>query len=223
MQAKEVVDWLRRTGTRRNREGMARYGLPSARAFGVPVGVMQARAKAIGRDHALAEALWRTGWYEARMMAAFLGEPDRLTRRGMDAWARDFDNWGITDTVCLHLFDRTPLAWDRAPRWAASPREFVKRGGFALMAALAVHDEAAPDARFLALLPLIEEAAPDERNFVKKGVSWALRAIGRRRPRLNAACSALARRLAVSGAPAARWVGKDALRDFARVAARKAG
>jgi 3-methyladenine DNA glycosylase AlkD len=200
---------------------MARYGIPSDRTFGVPVGVMQARAKGIGRDHALAEALWKTGWYEARMMAAFVDEPERVTRRQMDAWARDFDSWAITDTVCLHLFDRTPLAWACVPRWAASPREFVKRAGFALMAALALHDKAAPDARFLPMLALVEEGASDDRNFVKKGVSWALRGMGRRSPRLNAASVTLARRLAASGDRTAKWVGRDALRDFARVKARR--
>ena len=220
---KDVLAWLERTGTRRTVEGMARYGLPSDRAFGVPVGVMQKEAKRIGRDHALAEALWKTGWFEARMMAAFLGEPARLTAAGMDAWARDFDNWGITDTVCLHLFDRSPLAWGRVRPWARSREEFVKRGAFALVAALSLHDKEADDARFLAVLPLVEKAADDDRNFVKKGVNWALRTVGRRSRALNAASIAVARRLAAAEAPAPRWVGKDALRDFARVKARQAG
>lgn len=221
--AKDVVAWLERTGTRRGVEGMARYGLPSDRAFGVPVGVMQAEAKRIGRDHALAEALWKTRWYEARMMSAFLGEPARLTTAGMNAWARDFDNWGITDTVCLHLFDKSPLAWGRVAPWARSGHEFVKRAAFALLAGLSLHDKEAEDARFLAALPLVEAAAGDDRNFVKKGVNWALRTVGRRNPALNAASVALAWRLAACEEPAPRWVGKDALREFARVKARGAG
>ena len=35
-----VLAWLKRHGTRATREGMARYGIPSDKAFGVPVGVM---------------------------------------------------------------------------------------------------------------------------------------------------------------------------------------
>ena len=213
-QAKDVVAWLERTGTRRTVEGMARYGLPSDRAFGVPVGVMQAEAKRIGRDHALAEALWKTGWFEARMMSAFVGEPARLTTATMNAWARDFGDWGITDTVCLHLFDRTPLAWGRVGPWARSRHEFVKRAAFALLAGLSLHDKEADDDRFLAVLPLVERAAADDRNFVKKGVNWALRTVGRRNRALNAACVAVARRLAARDEPAPRWVGKDALREL---------
>ena len=212
--ADDVLAWLKRKGSRRTVEGMARYGLPSDRAFGVPVGVMRAEAKRIGRDHELALALWKTGWFEARMMAAFLGDPELLTKAQMNAWARDFADWGICDTACFHLFDRSQFAYERATAWAKSPREFVKRGGFALMASLALHDKAAADAKFLALLPLVETGAVDDRNFVKKGVNWALRGIGKRNPALRKAAVEVARRLAASPDPAPRWVGKDALRGL---------
>ena len=129
--------------------------------------------------------------------------------------AASFENWADCDTACFKLFDQTPFAWEKARQWAASPREFVKRGGFALMACLALHDKAAPDERFLAFLPLIEKGARDERNFVKKAVSWALRAIGRRNLALNAAALTVAERLALSEEAACRWVGNDALRELA--------
>ena len=143
--------------------------------------------------------MWESGWYEARLLAALVGDPQRVTRRQMNAWAASFENWGDCDTVCFKLFDRTPFAWEKARQWAASPREFVKRAGFVLMACLALHDKAAPDEPFLAFLPLIEKGARDERNFVMKGVSWALRAIGRRSTPLNAAALGVARRLAAVG------------------------
>ncbi len=138
----------------------------------------------------------------------------------MSAWARSFENWADGDTACFKLFDQTPLAWDMVRPWAKSPREFTRRGGFALMASLALHDKKALNERFLELLPLVEEGAQDDRNFVKKGVNWALRSIGRRSPDLNTASIALARRLSLSKEAAPRWVGKDALREFVRVNAR---
>ena len=214
MDKTEALKWLERKGTRRTVEGMARYGIEAKRAFGVPMGTLLSLRKRLGKDHALATALWDSGWYEARLLAALVGDPQRVTRRQMNAWAASFENWGDCDTVCFHLFDRTPFAWEKARQWAASPREFVKRGGFVLMACLALHDKAAPDKSFLAMLPLIEKGASDERNFVKKGVSWALRSIGRRNLALHAAALAVARGLALSEEPACRWVGKDALRGL---------
>ena len=216
--AEAAVAWLQRSGSRRVRDGMARYGLPSDRAFGVAINVMQRYAKELGRDHDLALALWKTGWYEARMVAAFVDEPARVTPAQMDQWCGDFDNWGICDTVCFHLFDRTPHAWRKVAAWSRRRDEFGKRAAFALLACLALHDKEARDERFVAALPLVERAATDDRNFVKKGVSWALRLVGRRSPALNAAAVATARRLAASDQPSARWIGNGAVKELTSAA-----
>jgi len=213
-EVESAVAWLKSHSTRRTLEGMARYGLPSDKAFGVSMSDIQALGKRLGRNHELAAALWDTGWYEARMLTSYVDEPQRVTRAQMDRWCRDFDNWGICDTVCFVLFDKTPFAFEKARQWSASPREFVKRAAFALMASLAGHDKAATDTQFRAFLPLIEKGARDERNFVKKGVSWALRRIGRRSPALHAAALAAAKRLAESKEAACRFVGRDALREL---------
>lgn len=216
MDKAEVLVFLQRKGSRRNVAGLARYGIKAARAFGVPMGKLLVLAKRIGKDHALALDLWESGWYEARLLAALVDDPEQVTRRQMNAWAAGFENWGDCDTVCFKLFDQTPFAWSQARKWAVSPREFVKRGGFVLMACLALHDKAAPDKAFVALLALIEKGARDERNFVMKGVNWALRAIGRRNRTLHAAAVKVAQRLALSKEASCRWVGKDALRQMAR-------
>lgn len=214
--AAAAVEWLRKHGSGEFKAGLARYGLPTDKAFGVPVGVIQNYGKTLGRDHALAQALWSTGWTDARMLAAFVGEPGRVTAREMDAWCRDFDSWGIVDTMCFKLWDRSPHAWTKAVQWTARKPEFERRAAFVLMACLAAHDKTAKDGEFLKFLPLIEKGASDERNFVKKGVSWALRHIGHRNARLHAAAVKTASRLAKSADAAQRWVGKDALLDLQR-------
>src|SRR5687768_1475150 len=190
---------------------MTRYGIPNDNAFGVSVGVRRAKAKEIGRDHDLALGLWGAGWYEARMMAAFVDEPGRVTRRQMEAWAHDWDSWAICDTVCFHLFDQTSYGWEKARTWVGSSKEFVKRGGFVLIAVLA-GEASEEDLRWS--LGVVEEHAGDERNFVKKGVKWALRMIGRRDLKWNAAALQVAERLARSGDASKRWVGRDAVREL---------
>jgi len=211
---RQILATLERRGTKRNREGMARYAIVAPKAFGVSVATIREIGKQTGRSHELAEALWKTGWYEARMLAPFVDEPARVTPAQMDRWARDFDNWAICDALCFHLFDRTPHAWRKIEQWSGRRGEFVKRAAFALLASVALHDRTTPNAPFLGALPLIERAAVDDRNFVKKGVSWALRGVGRRNPELNAAAIAVARRLAAASEPSARWIGKDALREL---------
>ena len=81
---RDVLTWLKRRGSKKNVDGMARYGIVAPKVFGVSVGTMRGYAKALGRDHTLALALWKTGWYEARMLAAFVDEPARVTAAQMD-------------------------------------------------------------------------------------------------------------------------------------------
>jgi len=212
----QALAWLKRKGTSRNVEGMARYGIVAKKAFGVSMATIAPLAKSIGTDHNLAVELWKTGWHEAKALASMIDDPGLVTPRQMDTWASSFENWADCDTACFKLFDQTPFAYDKARTWVASPREFVRRGGFALMASLALHDKEAPDSKFLPYLPLIEKGARDERNFVKKGVSWALRGIGHRSRPLHAKSVALAKKLAARGDAPSRWVGKDVLRDLER-------
>lgn len=216
--ADQVLDELRRKASRKVRDGMARYAIPADNALGVSVGAMRQMAKRIGKHHDLALALWSTGVYEARMMAAFVDDPACVTPAQMDAWRRQFDSWAICDTVCFALFDRTPHAWKKVPTWSRLKDEFGKRAAFALLASLTVHDKAAEDERFAQGLLLIERAADDDRNFVKKAVNWALRSIGKRSAPLHAAAVELSHRLAASPSPSARWIGKDALRELAGAA-----
>jgi 3-methyladenine DNA glycosylase AlkD len=224
-----VLAWLKQNGSKAARDGMARFAIPSNRAFGISVGALRQQAKRLGPNHALAAALWKTGWYEARMLATFIAEPDRITPAHMDRWVEDFDNWAICDTACFHLFDRTADPWRKVEQWSARREEFVRRAGFALMWSLSVHDKQAGDEPFVAGLALIEGASTDERNFVKKAVNMALRAIGKRNRSLNEAAVTVARRLAASPHQTARWIGKDALRELTspsvaqRLARRAAG
>ncbi len=213
-EVKSALSWLERKSTKRDRENLARFGITADKALGVSIKNIQALAKRLGRNHELAAALWDTGWYEARLLTSFVDEPTRVTPAQMDRWCRDFDNWGVCDTVCFHLFDRTPHAWAKVSEWSDARGEFQKRAAFALLASLAGHDKKTEDRKFIESLLLIERAAEDERNFVKKGVSWALRRLGRRNAALNRAAVDSARRLSGSKNPAARFVGNDALREL---------
>jgi 3-methyladenine DNA glycosylase AlkD len=195
-------------------EGMARFGMNPARRLGLAVPTLRELGREIGRDHALALALVDTGIPDAQILAAYVAEPAKFTAKQMDHWVSRLDAWDTCDQACGNAFVRSPLAWDRVPAWAAGAGEFERRAAFSLIAALAVHDKRAADERFIALLPLIEQAAGDERNFVKKAVNWALRQIGKRNATLCAEAPACAGRLREQPSPAARWIAADALREW---------
>lgn len=217
--APRLLTELEQLGDAKTRdELLPRYGIAAPKAFGVSMAKIQALAKRVGRNHALAQALWDTGWYEARLLASYVDDPARVTSAQMDQWCRDFDNWAVVDTVCFKLFDQVEpsMAFAKVDRWSVrdGPRdEFVKRAGLALLACLALHEKRSPDEAFLSRLPLVERGAADERNFVKKGARWALLAIGGRSNPLKTAALALADRLVESPAgSSSRWVGKEAVK-----------
>ncbi len=210
----EILDRLRAGRDADAVAGMARYGIVGAEVFGVKVPVLRAMAKEAGRDHALALRLWTYPSRETRILATMIDRPQWVDEAQMEAWAADFDSWEVCDQACGNLFAHTPLAYDKALAWSARPEAFVKRAGFVLMAVLAHRDQKTSDAALLACLPIIEREAGDGRNFVKKGVNWALRDIGKRNLALNAQAVAVAERLSERPEPAARWNGRDARREL---------
>jgi 3-methyladenine DNA glycosylase AlkD len=196
-------------------EGQRRYGItPQGEHLGICASVLREIARRHRRDHALTLELWETGIHEARIIAALIDDPRQVSRSQMERWARECDNWAVIDACCCVLFDRTPFAIEKVRRWTTRKAEYVKRGGFVLMAGLAVHRKELPDAVFLEFLPVIRREADDERNFVKKAVNWALRQIGKRSPRLRCAAIAEAIKIRQLDSRAAHWIANDALREL---------
>jgi 3-methyladenine DNA glycosylase AlkD len=210
----EVLDRLRSLGDPKAAAGAARFGVDVPDIWGVSAPDLRRLAREIGRDHRLAGQLWRTGVHDARLLATLVDDPQKVTPRQMERWARDFNSWAVCDAACGCLFDKTVYAWGKAVEWAGREPQYVKRAGFVLMASLAVHDKKAPDGRFEAFFQLLVKHAADERNFVKKAVNWALRQIGKRNHRLNSLAIRTARRIRRIDSRAARWIASDALREL---------
>lgn len=211
--AAEIVAELRSLADPAYRADMEpRYGIVAPTALGVRMADLKVMAKRIGRNHDLALALWEADIYDARLLVSMIADPARVTPELMDRWRADFDNWGICDTLCFNLFDRTPHAFDKIDQWAALNDEFGRRASFALLASIALHGKKLPDAPFIERLALIERASTDPRNFVRKAVNWALRGIGTRNAACCLAATETAERLAASSDRTARWIGKDALK-----------
>lgn len=211
---RQAMAELRRYGSRRNVQGMARFGIRAKKVYGVSKPRLDEIARAIGKNHELGERLWDTGNHDARLLGMLISESKRVTGKQMEHWVKAFDNWDVCDGTCCHLFAAAGPAWEKALKWTHRKNEFEKRAGFAMVAYLAVHDKTADDERFERCLKAIEREAWDDRNFVRKAVNWALRNIGKRNRRLNRAAIACGERIRDAGTRAGRWVAADALREL---------
>ncbi len=213
--AKALVDQLESEADAEVRDAMGeRYGIHVDKALGIPMKRLKALAKPLGPDHDLAAALWGTGSYEARTLAALIDDPTAVDEAQMNRWCADFDNWAIVDTTCFSLFDKAAPAWSMVAPWAESSEEFVRRAGFALLWALALHDREAPDERFVAALPLVATFAADDRPLVGKAITMSMRAIATKRPALTDDVVKIARRLVDGEDANARRVGRPIVKVF---------
>ncbi len=210
----EVLDKLSKKAKSDQLDGMARFGIVGDQRMGVSVPDMRKIAKDVGKDHQLALELWDTGIPEAMIVAGMVAEPNKLTETQMEDWVVDINSWDICDQVCTNLFEKSPLAEKKIHDWSQREEEFVKRTAYALIACLAWHDKDAGDETFTNYFPVIVHGATDERNFVKKAVSWALRNIGKRNLKLNKAAIEAAREIQQIDAKSARWIASDVIREL---------
>jgi 3-methyladenine DNA glycosylase AlkD len=209
-----VLDLIKENGNPVNLEGMQRYGIRFEKAYGCNIPFLRKLAIQFKKDHDLAKRLWATGIHEARILAFLIDDPKEVTEVQMERWVRTLNSWDICDGLCSNLFRKTEWAYAKAKEWSGRNEEFVKRAGFVMMAVLAVHDKKAEDKIFIEFLDIIERESKDERNFVKKAVNWALRQIGKRNVLLHLKAITYAERIETLHSRSAKWIAKDALREF---------
>jgi 3-methyladenine DNA glycosylase AlkD len=210
----EVLSELKKYADPKARAQLAYFGVNVPKAYGISAPVLHAFARHIGKDQGLAEELWSSGIHDARILAPLIGESEIITSAQMERWVRGFDSWDVVDTACCYLYATAKPAWNKIYEWSNRSVEFEKRAAFSLAAYLSYKDKTSDNARFERFLPVIEREANDERNFVRKAVNWALRNIGKRNLRLNAAAVRSAERIRQQDSRAARWIAADALREL---------
>jgi 3-methyladenine DNA glycosylase AlkD len=213
MDVHAVIAELRDRADPFRKPGMARVGIDVSTALGMSVPDIRAVAKRCGTDQFLALELWSTGIHEARILATLVADPEAISDGDMESWAADLSSWDVCD-FAADLFGRTTAGIAKIPAWSRRSEGYVKRCAFSMIARRAVSAKSAPDREFLGYLPVIRRGAADPRNEVKKGVSWALRQIGKRNRALHAAATEEAERILELAVPSARWIARDVLREL---------
>ena len=221
MEYEEVINKLKDLSQNKSIEQMARFGITPKKAYGIKIPDLRTFAKEIGKDHQMAVHLWKSDIRETRILACMIEDPNIVTEEQMEQWVMDFDYWELCDQCCMNLFEKMPIAYQKAVEWSFRDEEFVKRAGFALMARLAVSDKKAEDAKFEEFFPHIIRESVDGRNYVKKAVNWALRQIGKRNIVLNEKAMEVSNKIHKIDSKSAKWIASDALRELESEAVQK--
>jgi 3-methyladenine DNA glycosylase AlkD len=209
-----VLKQLKAAGTEKKRASAMRVGIPMDKAFGVPVGAVRAIGRGLKGQHALAKPLWATGIHEARLLATIVADPERMPRADIERWLDDVVSWDLCDHLCGNLASLRTDAADLIRRWVKSPKLYVKRAAFALIAELAVHGKDIDNDQFAEFIGLVVAHSNDARPHVRQAASWALRSIGKRDTINHDRALTAAAELVESADPAKRWVGRDAMREL---------
>lgn len=222
MNYQEIIEKLESLENLKNVEGMARFGIkPKARVLGISIPVIRKMGKDIGKNHNLALKLFDSEIHEAQILAGYIADSEKFTKKQIEKWVRAFDSWDVVDQVCLAVIWEVKFAVKIIFEYSKRKEEFVKRTAFTLMCCLAVHDKKMKDAEFEKFFPLIIKASTDERNFVKKAVNWALRQIGKRNKNLNKKALKVAKQILKIDNKVAKWIAKDAICELESSAVQK--
>jgi 3-methyladenine DNA glycosylase AlkD len=213
-----IMQLLQNTADPARIEGMKKFAIGNNNMLGVSMPQVRAIAKQVGKNNAMALALWDTQIHEAKILATLLAEPKLFTEANCDAWIHAFDAWDVCDQACSNLFTKLPFIEQKIMQYHSHSSEFVKRFAFAQIAYCAVHWKKKEDDYFLQFLPFIIQQSTDSRNFVRKAINWALRSIGKRSLYLNDFAIATCETLLESNNKTATWIANDTLKELTSTA-----
>lgn len=185
----------------RNERGIAHWqklgpgaGLPGAaglKSFGLGLTQLRKLAKQVGRDHALAEQLWQSDVYDAKVLGLLIDDPKQMTRQQAEQRVGEVSQGMLTHVFasCDAPLAKTPFAFELAREWVVSKDATRRRCGYALVYELSKDkkNKALEDAFFLGCIERIASSIHKEDNWVKDAMNAALLGIGKRNLKLNAA------------------------------------
>lgn len=217
MTSNEILSGLKALSSEKYKVNVVKLGIPEACSIGVSTGDVRKLAKTVGKDNALAHDLWNTGYHEARLLAVLIVDKKQFSLQEAEAFMHDVISWDLCDHLCKNLLIQLKGYEDLIEKWCDAEATYMKRAAFTLMASAAIHEKNLQMEALDHYLTLIRTYSDDEREHVKKSVSWALREIGKRDFDYQEKAVLLAHDLMENGNKAQKWIGKDALKELEKL------
>lgn len=191
-----------------------KFGIDPKNSFGVYQKDINLIATEIGKNDALALALFNTNNYDAQLLCSKIFTPKNVTVDLMEEWLPTFSTWEACDSFSMKIFARSPYAVSKALEWTHREPEFEKRAGFATMAAYCMADKKASNEVFEPFFNAILRESWDNRLYLRKGINWALRSIGKRNLDLKYRAIDTAHAMLKLKTKSAQWISNNALKEL---------
>lgn len=188
----EVLALLKENKNERGIEHWKKKGAKQSRLKSYGIGLTQLRkiAKQVGRDHKLAQSLWKSNYYDARVVGLLIDDPKQVTKEQAEAQVEELDAGMLTHVFssCDATLAKTPFAFELACEWMDGNDPVRRRCAYGLLYELSKKKVAGMDDDFLLeRIHQIQESIHDEEMWVREAMTGALMGIGKRNKKLNKA------------------------------------
>jgi len=171
-----------------NTGGLSSYGLGLTR--------LRKLAKRIGRNRELAQALWKTDVYDARVIALLIDDPAQITISQAERQVEELAGGMLAHVFasCDATLAKTSFVVELAEQWVLSDDPVRRDCGYGLLyEASKLSGKRAPSEEFfLAHIKRIADTINGESEKVRLSMGAALMGIGKRSAGLNRAASKVA-------------------------------
>ena len=122
------------------------------KGFGIGLTRLRKMAKQIGRNHELAEQLWKSDVYEARIIALLIDDPKVITREQVEQQVEQLAGGHLAHVFssCDAPLSKTPFVRELADKWMENEDPVRRRCGFGLLYELSKSKKkTAPDDNYI--------------------------------------------------------------------------
>ena len=160
------------------------------KSYGIGLTQLRRLAKEIGRDHKLAMQLWKSNYYDAKVVGLLIDDPKQITREQVEQQVENLHDGMLSHVFasCDATLAKAPFAFELANEWMDSEDEIRRRCGYTLIYELSKKKVAGmDDAYCMDRITFIQDNIHDEEMWVREAMSGALIGIGKRNKQLNRA------------------------------------
>lgn len=162
------------------------------KSFGIGLTQLRKLAKTVGRDHKLAQQLWKTNVYDAKVVSLLIDDPKQITRDQVEGQVESLQGGYLAHvfSTCGATLPKAPFAFELACEWLDSEHSTRRRCAWGLMYEFSkLKTKKAPSEEFfLECIERIHDTIHDDEDmWVRESMNTALMGIGIRSKKLNKA------------------------------------
>jgi len=185
----------------RNERGIAQWEKRGAKkgklkSFGIGLTQLRKLAKQIGRDHELAQQLWKSDVYDAKTIGLLIDDPKQLSREQVEEQVEELQGGMFAHVFasCDATLAKTPFAFELAGDWMESKDDVRRRCGYTLLYELSKKNPKGMDDDYLlSRIEHIRREIDGEGMEIRGAMAGALIGIGKRNKKLNKAAIRVAK------------------------------